>query len=151
MFKKLSITLSIIFSIILVLSQYCFANDASNMVKDAKNDIQNAASETKNDIQNAASETKKDIKNTADDISNDSKAMTNDIKKGAQDTTTKMKDSARNTVDGVYNATRTSTNPNNPRFMGMSTTMWTWVIMMVAGIAIIALVWYYSSINTKIK
>ena len=43
-----------------------------------------------------------------------------------------------------YNATRTSTTTNNT-FMGMSATAWTWLIIGVAGIAIIALVWYYGT------
>ena len=44
--------------------------------------------------------------------------------------------------NGNYNATRTATTANT--FMGMNSTAWTWLIIGIAAIAIIALVWYYS-------
>ena len=50
-----------------------------------------------------------------------------------------------NAVTGTsnnYTATRTSADNT---FMGMNSTAWTWLILGIAAIAIIALVWYYSS------
>ena len=41
-----------------------------------------------------------------------------------------------------YTATRTSTGEST--FMGMGSTAWTWLILGIAAIAIVALVWYYS-------
>ena len=47
------------------------------------------------------------------------------------------------TNNSNYTATRTAT--TNSTFMGMSSTAWTWLIIGIAGIAIVALVWYYGS------
>ena len=44
-----------------------------------------------------------------------------------------------------YSATRTSTGGAEATFMGMNSTVWTWLIIGIAAIAIVALVWYYSS------
>ena len=46
------------------------------------------------------------------------------------------------TNNGDYTATRTST--TQATFMGMNATAWTWLILGIAAIAIVALVWYYS-------
>lgn len=43
-----------------------------------------------------------------------------------------------------YTATRTSAPANNNTLLGMNSTAWTWIIMAVVGIAIIALVWMYA-------
>ena len=57
-----------------------------------------------------------------------------------------------NMDNGDYTATRTSTNAEgDATFMGMTATMWTWLIMGIAAIAIVALVWYYSEPNTYFK
>ena len=58
------------------------------------------------------------------------------------------KDTNNNTMhtttnnNGNYTATRTAT--NQATFMGMNATAWTWLILGIAAIAIVALVWYYS-------
>ena len=46
-----------------------------------------------------------------------------------------------NNNDGNYDATRTSADNTA---MGMNSTAWTWLILGIAAVAIIALVWYYS-------
>ena len=61
------------------------------------------------------------------------------MEKSANNTGNQTRTMANTTTN--YNATRTSTNPT---FMGMSGTAWTWLIIGIAAIAIIALVWYYS-------
>ena len=57
------------------------------------------------------------------------------------------KDTNNNTAMGMtntnYTATRTAATDNT--FMGMNATAWTWLILGIAAIAIIALVWYYST------
>ena len=55
----------------------------------------------------------------------------------------------RNTTG--YNATRTATDANTTNFLGMNSTMWTWLILAVAVVAIIALVWYYSNQLTRTR
>ena len=46
-------------------------------------------------------------------------------------------------TDG-YTATRTTTGTRTT-FMGMTSTAWTWLIIGIAAIAIVALVWYYGN------
>ncbi len=53
----------------------------------------------------------------------------------------------RNTTG--YNATRTATDANTTNFLGMNSTMWTWLIIAVAAAVIIALIWYYASSNNR--
>ena len=45
-----------------------------------------------------------------------------------------------------YNASRVATTDTtgNATFMGMDANMWTWLIVGIAAIAIIALIWYYT-------
>ena len=60
----------------------------------------------------------------------------------------KMEEGANNIGNAMmnnnndYTATRTSATDNT--FMGMNSTAWTWLILGIAAIAIVALVWYYS-------
>lgn len=40
-----------------------------------------------------------------------------------------------------YTATRTNTNAT---WLGMDATMWTWLIMAILGVAIVAMIWFYA-------
>ena len=57
--------------------------------------------------------------------------------------TTTAHTTTNNAKTNTYTATRTATT-GNATFMGMNATTWTWLIMGIAAIAIVALVWYYS-------
>ena len=59
-----------------------------------------------------------------------------------------MKDTGKAKTENGYNATRTATetttnNTNN----GLTKDMWTWIIVAIIAIVIIALIWYYASRN----
>ena len=109
----------------------CFANDAGNMVKDAANGVRNAVGGAENTVENAAK-----------DISNGSKNMTQGMENGATTVTNSGRNTAQDMTNNGYTATRTATT-NNATFMGMNATTWTWFVMGIAAIAIVALVWYY--------
>lgn len=64
---------------------------------------------------------------------------TDDVMKGATNNIRNFVGGVENTVE---NAARTSTDTTT--VTGMSQTAWTWLILGVAAIAIIAVVWYYS-------
>ena len=56
------------------------------------------------------------------------------------------------TGTGNYTTSRTDTavttraaTPNAGTFLGMNSTTWTWVVLAIAVVAIVALVWYYSN------
>ena len=143
------IMLGIIFSF-----TFCLAND--NMMTDAKDAARNVVGGAENAIQGATN-----------DISNASKGITNNIENGMNNITNSMKENGDNkntNKDTNNNNMRTTNNNNNgyvatrtnaqnATFMGMGATTWTWLIMGIAAIAIVALVWYYSTqfTNTKYK
>ena len=104
-------------------------NGAMNDVNNAVNDVRNTVGGAENAIEGAV----KDVTNTTNmGITRDNAQSTN------------------------YTANRTATtgttaNANTGTFLGMSSTMWTWLILAVAVVAIIALVWYYSNQLTRTR
>ena len=121
--KKLAIVLSILIAAIFSFS-VCFANDMAN---DAVEGVRNVVGGAENAVENAAK-----------DVTNAAKAATNSVEN-------KMENITNNRVTlstSTYNATRT--NAEGSTLMGMNATMWTWLIIGIATIAIVALVWYYS-------
>ncbi len=121
--KKLAIVLSILIVAIFSFS-VCFANDMAN---DAVEGVRNVVGGAENAVEDAAK-----------DVTNAAKAATNSVEN-------KMKNITNNRVTSstsTYNATRT--NAEGSTLMGMNATMWTWLIIGIATIAIVALVWYYS-------
>ena len=123
MYKKLAIVLSILIAAIFSFT-VCFANDMAN---DAVEGVRNVVGGAENAVEDAA----KDVTNAAKDA-------TNSVEN-------KMENITNNRVTlstSTYNATRT--NAEGSTLMGMNATMWTWLIIGIATIAIVALVWYYS-------
>ena len=123
MYKKLAIVLSILIAAIFSFT-VCFAND---MVNDAVEGARNVVGGAENAVENAAK-----------DVTNATKNATNSVEN-------KMENITNNRVTlstSTYNATRT--NAEGSTLMGMNATMWTWLIIGIATIAIVALVWYYS-------
>ena len=121
--KKLAIVLSILIVAIFSFS-VCFAND---MVNDAVEGVRNVVGGAENAVEDAA----KDVTNAAKDA-------TNSVENKMENITNNRVTSSTST----YNATRT--NAEGSTLMGMNATMWTWLIIGIATIAIVALVWYYS-------
>ena len=113
--KKILVSLSIILFTIFSFT-ICQATD--DVMKGATNNIRNFVGGVEDTVENGAR-----------DISNTSKNMTSKT----ENTMT------RNNSNTGYTATRT-----NATVMGMSQNAWTWLIMGIAAIAIIAVVWYYS-------
>ena len=93
----------------------------------------NGVNNIMNHMQNAASDTGNAIEGTAKGISNSSKNATG-----------RVENSMGNMTNRGYNATRTATDTTTNNLMGMTDTTWTWLIVGVTAIAIIALIWYYS-------
>ena len=78
-------------------------------------------------------------------VINPTENVTNGIENGAQNMSNKVESGTQNSMNGAYNATRTSVDTQAGTFMGMNSTAWTWLIMAIAAIAIVALVWYYGT------
>ena len=142
--KKLIIGMALVLGIILSFT-VCFANDelqkaadsvrnvvggAENAVEDAARGVSNAAKDATNNVEKGANNAGNEVKNSVNKAGSNIKNAANNI---------------GNAVTGTsnnYTATRPSADNT---FMGMNSTAWTWLILGIAAIAIIALVWYYSS------
>ena len=119
--KKILVSAILLF-ILASISCFCFAAD--NMV----NDVRNVVGNTGNMVENSA----RDVGNALTGGNSDNMGTNN---QGASTTSN---------VSGSYDASRTSTDSSST-LLGMDGTMWTWVILAITAIAIIALVWYYTS------
>ena len=132
MYKKMLVIFAIL-TIGIFSFSVCFANNDESMIKDAANGVRDAVGGAENVIEDGA----KDIANTTKNVTGSAEnAMENKDNSG-------MTQNNNRTNNSNYTATRTAT--TNSTFMGMSSTAWTWLIIGIAGIAIVALVWYYGS------
>lgn len=140
MYRKLLISAVILLAIVFSFN-ICFANnglqDAADGVRNVVGDAENAVENAARDISNASKDATGDVENKANELGNDIKNTTTET---MNDTTSNM----MGTTNGEYTASRTATTGDST-FMGMNATAWTWLILGIAAIAIIALVWYYST------
>lgn len=136
MHKKFLVSLLLVLSLIFTVS-FCYANE--NM-QNAGENAKDALNSTGKAIENAAQGTGEMIQDGANAVKDGAQNMGNAIKDGVENTGDAIRNGADNTDN--YNATRTEAEGD---FMGMTNNTWSWIILGVAAIAIIALVWYYSS------
>ena len=145
MYRKLFAIITIIMITVFSFS-VVLAADNTSMVQDAVNGVRGAVGGAENAIENGV----RDISNTSKDMTGD---MENDASRGTNGTTGTTNNSNANTDSATgttgnksnsYTATRTA-GESNATFMGMGSTAWTWLIIGVAAIAIVALVWYYGT------
>lgn len=139
--KKFFVSLAIILFAVFSFT-VCFATD------DAGKALGNAA----NGVRNFVGGVEDTVENAAKDVSNTSKNVTGTAENTMNNGTTH---------DGYTTDGRTTTNNNGKyttsrvatgtTFMGMTTNTWTWLIVGIAAIAIIAVVWYYSMQFTNTK
>lgn len=130
--KKLIISLVLALCVIFSFT-FCFAADNGNGFEKATNDVRNFVGGVENTVENAA----KDVSNASKDATSN---MENGLNRNVNRATTGM-----NNNNGRYTSTRTSTDvATNNTVLGMSSTAWTWLILGIAAIAIVAVVWYYS-------
>ncbi len=142
------LTIAIIFSF-----TSCFANnmlnEAGNMMQDAGNSIKNAMNNAGNAVEDAA----RNISGASQDATENITQKANNIGNELMNTdNTDRNDNSEynadfdNNAGTDYNATRVATTgtTENTTFMGMDANMWTWLIVGVAALAIIALIWYYT-------
>lgn len=137
--KKSLLIVGLLIAVILMFATtFSFATDdhgAMNGVNDAVNGVRNTIGGAENAVEGAV----KDVTDTT---------------KNATDNTTNMGINRNDTQSTNYTANRTATTgttTNAGTFLGMSSTMWTWLILAIAIVAIIALVWYYSNQLTRTR
>lgn len=131
MSKKFLIITTLLIALILAFSfNFCFATDdngAKNMINDAANGVRNAVGGAENVIEGAVKDTTNGIKSTTNTMEN------------------RANNTINNNIAYSANRTATTTTTDTANFMGMSANMWTWLILGISAIVIIALVWYYSN------
>ena len=146
--------LSAILTIAIIISfTSCFANnminEAGNMMQDTGDNIRNAM----NNAGNAVEDATRNISGATQDATENITQRANNIGNELMNTNNNERnDNAEYNADfdnnsrTDYNATRVATTDTsgNATFMGMDANMWTWLIVGVAAIAIIALIWYYT-------
>lgn len=131
----ISFIISFIISI-LVISYSFAAND--NIVENIRNTVGGA----ENAIEGVGNSITSGIKN----VTKQSENMMENMTTSTNNATGTMN---YNSSNNNYNATRTATAnrsityDDNNTFLGISPTLWTWIIMGIVGIAIVALVWNY--------
>lgn len=138
MYKKLFISMFILLFAIFSFS-ICFAADDG--LKDAANGVKNVVGGAENAVEGAVKDVSNASKNATASMENAGNTMTknNNAKDGAVNTQAKTTN-----ANGNYNAVRVAAD-GTTTFMGMTSTAWTWLILGIAAVAIIALVWYYSA------
>ena len=112
-----------------------FSDNLNNAVKNVTDGSRNATNNAENAMNNTANTVGNSVNNT---LNNNNTA-----------TTGNNNSNRTNSTNTAYSANRLSTtgtnNGDNAKFLGMTSTAWTWLILAVATVAIVALVWYYSN------
>ena len=134
-FVSLGLMLCIAFSF-----TFCFAAD--NNFQNAANGVRNFVGGVENTVENAA----KDASNTSKDATGSvENRMNNDGRNNDGNNNRNDFIGTNNNNKRGYTTTRVdATDTTSMRFLGMTATGWTWFIIGIAAIAIIAVVWYYS-------
>ena len=159
MYKKIFVGLLLAFSIILSFS-YCFAENENhsmtNSIRNAVGGAENAMNDAAKGIGNTAQNAGNAIKNGAGAIGNTIQGATNNAGNTVKDSMNKTGNSIENGMNNIENKNNANSDNNGDNYtatrtsadntvMGMNSTVWTWVIIGVAAIGIIALIWYYTS------
>ena len=134
MYKKLLIASGILIMTIFSFT-VCFAN---NGLQEAADGVRNVVGDAENAVEDAA----RNISNASKEATNSMEQGANNVGNAIMNHNTTNNNMRVNTTNDNYTATRTATTDNT--FMGMNATAWTWLIIGIAAIAIVALVWYYS-------
>jgi len=144
--KKLYITILTLLAILAFSFSYTFA--ANNIA--VVDGIRNVVGGAENVMEDAGNGIVSGIRNVTSAGQNTMENATGDMGNG-------MQNAGNTTVGGMttdnddYTATRTTTrmatDTTDGTFLGMDSTMWTWLIMAIVGIAIVALVWMYAKQN----
>ena len=121
--KKKILFITLLLVSLLFTFNTCFASEINTMKEDTENMINDA---------------KKATENATSPIREKSKKIDNTV------------ENSMDTMEDNYTATKTSaTSTENMTFMGMSSTAWTWLILGILGVGIIAIVVYYVSEMNK--
>lgn len=146
--KKIYISIFAIVAITLFSFSYTFANNDMTAV----DGIRNAVGGAENVVEDAGRGLVDGVRNITSNGENAMGNVSRDVGNTMQNAGNGIAGSLSNDNNN-YNATRTTTrsavDANEGTFLGMNSSMWTWLIMAIVGIAIVALVWMYAKQNNN--
>ena len=146
--KKIYISIFAIVAITLFSFSYTFANNDMTSV----DGIRNAVGGAENVVEDAGRGLVDGVRNITSNGENAMGNVSRDVGNTMQNAGNGIAGSLSNDNNN-YNATRTTTrsavDANEGTFLGMNSSMWTWLIMAIVGIAIVALVWMYAKQNNN--
>lgn len=125
--KKFFVIFALLIAFSAISASCAFAN--TNMINTVENAAQNVTSVAGNMLNDGVNATK----NVVNDFSNGAERTGNDVVAGMTN--------ANNNSTENYTATRTSADAT---WLGMDSNAWTWLIMGIVTVAIVALVWFYA-------
>lgn len=138
--KRLLMFTAILFTVIAFATSYSYANNST--MEQMKDSIRNAVGGAENVVEDAGKDASNGIKDGFNSIGNTTNSAVNGASEVMNNTTSYF---SNDNNDG-YTARRTATDTT---FAGMNGTVWTWLIIGVAAIAIIAFLWYYAMQKTS--
>lgn len=115
-----------------------FAVSYTFATTNAVNDVRNVVGGAENVIEDAGKGIVNGVKDGMNTVKNGAKDVGNDVKNG-------MNDMGRTT--NHYTATRTATTTDNGLLGNVSNTVWSWLIIAIVAIVIVALVLFYANQN----
>ena len=134
MVKKVLIITTILSAILFISFSTCFAVENNMSMNTMARDMKNMSAGIEGGMQSVAN----GVGNVTRDLGNGAMNVVNGISEGIQNT-------AVATTSSNYNASRTST----ATVLGMNANTWTWLIVGILGVAIVALVWYYGKEHSQ--
>ena len=150
--------ITLILSLIFSISVFANTSDIKNAAGDATNFVRNAVGGAENVLEDAANGAAGAIKSGTNAIENGGERIGNDVKNGMTDMKDTMMSNNTNSMAGTtrmdgnggsnssYSATRTSAT-SDITFLGISNTVWTWLVIGITAIAIISLIVFYMRQN----
>ena len=115
---------------------------ATNVLQDAGNGIRNIVGGAENVVEDAVGGTANAVRDGFNNGGNMVQNATENMRSRATSTNENNKTMPATRNGNGYTATRTS---DTATFAGMNATAWTWFIMGIVTIAIVALIWYYGN------
>lgn len=150
--------IALIISLVFSISVSANTNDIMNAAGSATNFVRNAVGGAEDVVENAAKGAAGAIKSGTNAIENGGERIGNDVKNGMTDMRDTMMSNNTNSMVGTsrtdgtggsnnnYTAARTSST-GQFTFLGISNTVWTWLIIGITAIAIISLIVFYMRQN----
>ena len=120
-------------------------NELQDSMNKSGNTLKNVVDSAGTVLENAGTTITRGVEDVGETLGNGARDITRGVTNGSSSITTDMtRNDNRDNDNGGYTAVRTA---NDGTIMGMSPNTWTWLVLGIAALAIVALVWYYAMQN----